>query len=63
MDQSDAGRVGIFSHGPIGRRTRRYILTTDQSDAGHTGNITSFYGLSCANNGKDALNTPEQHTQ
>eukprot|EP00959_Pyramimonas_sp_CCMP1952_P099899 2088777-Pyramimonas_sp.AAC.1 len=25
-------------------------------------NITSFYGPSCANNGKDALNTPEYNT-
>ena len=24
-----------------------------------TDNITSFYGSSCANNGKGALNTPE----
>eukprot|EP00959_Pyramimonas_sp_CCMP1952_P255813 5343113-Pyramimonas_sp.AAC.1 len=25
----------------------------------HSSNITSFYGSCCANNGKDALNTPE----
>eukprot|EP00976_Prorocentrum_cordatum_P098702 1191528-Prorocentrum_minimum.AAC.2 len=25
-------------------------------------NITSFYGSSCANNGKDALNTPESRS-
>eukprot|EP00959_Pyramimonas_sp_CCMP1952_P286052 5981290-Pyramimonas_sp.AAC.1 len=33
----------------------------DQSDAGEAweNNITSFYGPSCANNGKGALNTPE----
>ena len=24
--------------------------------------VTSFYGSSCANNGKDALNTPEGYT-
>eukprot|EP00976_Prorocentrum_cordatum_P016914 340479-Prorocentrum_minimum.AAC.2 len=48
-NQSDAGHTGIFSRrtnrtqttrvyshdGPIGRRPRRYILTTDQSDADH----------------------------
>eukprot|EP00959_Pyramimonas_sp_CCMP1952_P023698 497885-Pyramimonas_sp.AAC.1 len=45
--QSDAARAGIFSrrtnrtqatrvysHGPIGHRTRGYILTMDPSDAG-----------------------------
>eukprot|EP00976_Prorocentrum_cordatum_P004928 96904-Prorocentrum_minimum.AAC.1 len=51
MDQSDAGSVGIFprrtnqtheawvySHdGPIRRRKRGFILTTDQSDAGSVG--------------------------
>eukprot|EP00959_Pyramimonas_sp_CCMP1952_P439592 9202785-Pyramimonas_sp.AAC.1 len=32
---------------------------SDLSDAGSAGNnITSFYGSFCANNGKDALNTP-----
>eukprot|EP00976_Prorocentrum_cordatum_P085434 1186088-Prorocentrum_minimum.AAC.2 len=25
-------------------------------------NVTSFYGSSCANNGKDALNTPDIYT-
>eukprot|EP00959_Pyramimonas_sp_CCMP1952_P144118 3017009-Pyramimonas_sp.AAC.1 len=51
MDQSDAGSTGIFSRwtnltqearvyshdGPIGCRTREYVLTMDQSDAGSTG--------------------------
>eukprot|EP00976_Prorocentrum_cordatum_P019150 388889-Prorocentrum_minimum.AAC.1 len=32
-------------------------MTVDQSDA--RDNIASFYGSSCANNGKDALNTLE----
>eukprot|EP00976_Prorocentrum_cordatum_P036122 735000-Prorocentrum_minimum.AAC.1 len=28
----------VYSHdGPIGRRKRGYVLTTDQSDAGHVG--------------------------
>eukprot|EP00976_Prorocentrum_cordatum_P024366 496007-Prorocentrum_minimum.AAC.1 len=31
--------------------------TTHPEDA--SGNITSFYGSSCDNNGKDALNTPQ----
>eukprot|EP00959_Pyramimonas_sp_CCMP1952_P433333 9074456-Pyramimonas_sp.AAC.1 len=43
-------------------RALRYVA---QMSRGRTnpmwgeGNITSFYGSSCANNGKDALNTPE----
>eukprot|EP00976_Prorocentrum_cordatum_P009591 191630-Prorocentrum_minimum.AAC.1 len=61
MDQSDAGRTGIYilttdrtnrtrgymySHdgpiGPIGRRTREYILTTDQSDQSDAGCASIF---------------------
>eukprot|EP00959_Pyramimonas_sp_CCMP1952_P377958 7917269-Pyramimonas_sp.AAC.1 len=34
-DRSDARSAGIFEvDGPIGRTKRRFILTTDQSDAG-----------------------------
>eukprot|EP00976_Prorocentrum_cordatum_P102767 1193201-Prorocentrum_minimum.AAC.1 len=55
-DQSDAARTGtfarrtnrtqdarVYSHdGPFGRRTRGYILTTDQSDAGRAGRAGIF---------------------
>eukprot|EP00976_Prorocentrum_cordatum_P114204 1195816-Prorocentrum_minimum.AAC.14 len=36
-----------------------YTHGADQWHEGRGHNITSFYGSSCANNGKDALNTPE----
>eukprot|EP00959_Pyramimonas_sp_CCMP1952_P058010 1210861-Pyramimonas_sp.AAC.1 len=33
--------------------------TPQRPSVGGLLNITSFYGSSCANNGKDALNTPD----
>eukprot|EP00959_Pyramimonas_sp_CCMP1952_P043535 910414-Pyramimonas_sp.AAC.1 len=44
---ANCGRRGAPFQGALTDRTRG------------EGNNTSFYGSSCANNGKDALNTPE----
>eukprot|EP00959_Pyramimonas_sp_CCMP1952_P200180 4186719-Pyramimonas_sp.AAC.1 len=59
-DQSDTGIAGIFS-----RQTNQTQEAQVYSHGGptrqmkHGNNIASFYGSSCANDGKDALDTPE----
>eukprot|EP00959_Pyramimonas_sp_CCMP1952_P295546 6181648-Pyramimonas_sp.AAC.1 len=42
-----------------GQRVYSFPLTAIGVDGGY--DITLFYGSSCANNGKDALNTPDLH--
>eukprot|EP00976_Prorocentrum_cordatum_P114676 1195881-Prorocentrum_minimum.AAC.3 len=55
---------GSLPPAPGSARSRKNILTTDQSDAGSAGyKMTSFYGSSCANNGKGVLNTPEREAR
>eukprot|EP00976_Prorocentrum_cordatum_P085554 1186148-Prorocentrum_minimum.AAC.1 len=39
------------------QRERLFVTCSRKGDSNA---ITSFYGSSCANNGKDALNTPDQ---
>eukprot|EP00976_Prorocentrum_cordatum_P033758 687135-Prorocentrum_minimum.AAC.1 len=51
-DQSHTQNAGI----PVCPATRRNGHEKRSDD-----NITSLCGSSCANNGKDALNTPERH--
>ena len=41
------------------RYVRMYPCFLRRIGPSYENNITSFYGSSCANNGKDALNTPD----